>query len=81
MDWYNNAHLHSALKFVTPHQRHVGEDKIIRKNRKKVYELAKEKNPERWSKNTRNWDIAEVVTLNPDRKNKTRKTEEELMAS
>ncbi len=81
VDWYNKAHLHSALKFVTPHQRHVGEDKIIRKNRKKVYELAKEKNPERWSKNTRNWGIAEVVTLNPDRKNKTRKTEEELMAS
>ncbi len=26
-DWYNMKHLHSALKFVTPHQRHTGEYK------------------------------------------------------
>ena len=78
VDWYNNAHLHSALKFVTPHQRHTGEDQLIREKRAAIYELAKEKNPERWSKNTRNWKIDEIVTLNPDKKKKTKdKTKKE----
>lgn len=24
--WYNHGHRHSATRFVTPHQRHVGQD-------------------------------------------------------
>ena len=35
------------------------------KNRIKVYEMAKSKHPERWSKNTRNWSLPEYVSLNP----------------
>lgn len=62
--WYNNIHLHSGIKFVTPMSRHEGLDKIILENRKKVYEKAKSKNPNRWSKNTRNWDKVEKVFLN-----------------
>lgn len=82
VDWYNHAHLHSALKFVTPHQRHSGEDEGIREQRAAVYESAKERNPERWSKNTRDWSIPHKVYLNPDKKKKTSKTGEgELMAS
>lgn len=68
--WYNNQHLHSALKFVTPHQRHTGEDIQIREKRCLVYNLAKTQNPERWSGNARNWDLPITVTLNPCRKNK-----------
>jgi putative transposase len=68
--WYNREHLHSALKFVTPQQRHSGEDKRIRANRHLVYQLAKAQYPERWSGPTRNWSLPETVTLNPDKKNK-----------
>lgn len=68
--WYNNEHLHSALKFVTPNQRHSGEDNAIRIKRDAIYQLAKLKNPERWSGKTRNWFITKVATLNPNRKNK-----------
>lgn len=67
--WYNNKHLHSALKFVTPHQRHNGEDKVIRENRHRIYQIAKAQNPERWSGQTRNWLLSETVTLNPNKKN------------
>ena len=67
-DWYNNIHRHSSLKFVTPTQRHDGLDKEILKQRKKVYEKAKQNHPERWSGNTRNWDYKNVEFLNPDNK-------------
>jgi transposase InsO family protein len=69
--WYNQQHLHSGLKFVTPHQRHTGEDKRILEKRRAVYSMAKIQNPERWSRNIRNWDLPTIVTLNPNRKNKT----------
>lgn len=62
--WYNNIHLHSGIKFVTPMSRHEGKDKMILKNRKRVYEEAKNKNPNRWSRATRNWDRVEKVLLN-----------------
>ena len=44
--------------------RHEGKDKMILKNRKRVYEEAKNKNPNRWSRATRNWDRVEKVLLN-----------------
>ena len=67
---------------MTPHQRHSGEDEGIREQRAAVYESAKERTPERWSKNTRDWSIPHKVYLNPDKKKKTSKTGEgELMAS
>jgi len=28
VDWYNQEHRHSAIKFVTPEQRHLGQDKV-----------------------------------------------------
>lgn len=66
--WYNNEHLHSALKFVTPSQRHNGEDSAIRINRIAVYELAKIKNPQRWAGKTRNWLVNKIASLNPNKK-------------
>ena len=33
VDWYNNKHRHSAIKFVTPNQRHNGMDKEILEKR------------------------------------------------
>jgi putative transposase len=66
--WYNQAHMHSALKFLTPLQRHNGEDKAILNKRHIIYQTAKKQNPERWSGNSRNWSLPEIITLNPNKK-------------
>jgi putative transposase len=71
--WYNNEHLHSAIKYVTPAARHRGEDPQILAKRHDVYRQAKAKNPLRWSQDTRNWDPITEVCLNPDKSNQ-RKT-------
>lgn len=62
--WYNDEHLHSGIKFVTPHSRHSGQDATILQNRKNVYQLAQRTNPSRWSRTTRNWDPIREVKLN-----------------
>ncbi len=63
--WYNGTHRHSALKFVTPDQRHRGEDADLLAQRDVLYQAAKAKNPERWSGPTRNWEPPASVLLNP----------------
>jgi len=63
--WYNEEHRHSALKFVTPGQRHRGEDKDILARRALIYEEARANRPQRWSANCRDWNRPEVVCLNP----------------
>lgn len=67
VDWYNYEHLHSAIQFVTPMQRHTGEDIAILEKRKWVYEQAKLKKPERWSGEIRNWKPVAEVHLNPEK--------------
>lgn len=62
--WYNHHHLHSGIRFVPPSSRHDGKDVEILKRRHEVYQLAKERHPERWSGKTRNWDPVESVALN-----------------
>ena len=64
---YNTRHQHSALKFVTPEQRHQGADIAILLARKTRYEQAKTVKPERWRGATRNWDRPATVWLNPVR--------------
>jgi transposase InsO family protein len=64
--WYNHEHRHSALRFVTPAQRHAGLDGPLLAQRKAVYEDARRKNPQRWSGSTRNWQRLAAVHLNPD---------------
>lgn len=63
--WYNDSHRHSAIRFVTPNERHRGDDKAILMQRKALYEVARSNHPERWSGNTRNWQPIEFVHLNP----------------
>lgn len=63
--WYNTEHLHSAIGFVTPQDRHDGNDIDILAARRRTYERARSRHPERWSRQTRRWDRADVVTLNP----------------
>jgi transposase InsO family protein len=65
--WYNHEHRHSAIRFVTPAERHQGRDVEILAQRKQIYEAAKQRHPQRWSGNTRNWQPITSVSLNPDR--------------
>jgi putative transposase len=64
VDWYNNIHQHSGINFVTPSERHQGKDQNILDKRVQVYELAKQKNPNRWSGKVRNWSRIDKVYLN-----------------
>lgn len=65
VNWYNNEHRHSSIKYVTPMQRHTGEDKEVLEKRKKTYEEARMKNPDRWARGIRNWNHIDTVYLNP----------------
>jgi transposase InsO family protein len=62
--WYNTEHRHSALRFVTPHQRHTGQDRAILQRRHRLYQQTKARHPGRWSGATRNWTPIGAVTLN-----------------
>jgi putative transposase len=65
--WYNNGHKHSGIRYVSPAQRHAGEDRDILAARHGVYLQAKAAHPRRWARHTRNWNPITVVTLNPER--------------
>ncbi len=63
--WYNEQHLPSAICFVTPGQRHRGEEVALLQQRRAVYEEAKARQPCRWSGAIRNWQPVGSVSLNP----------------
>ncbi|WP_046007491.1 DDE-type integrase/transposase/recombinase, partial [Pseudoalteromonas rubra] len=66
--WYNYEHKHSKLRFVTPHQRHTGQDKEILVQRKERMEIAKAANPSRWgTRAVRNCSPVGPTTLNPEK--------------
>ena len=65
VDWYNNQHRHSGIKFVTPEQRRFGEAVEICRQRNHVYEQARLANPKRWSRSIRCWKQPELVWINP----------------
>ncbi len=67
VDWYNQEHRHSAIRFVTPQQRHLGQDLQLLEKRSEIYAQARAQNPQRWSKNTRDWSRVTEVHLNPDK--------------
>ncbi len=73
--WYNTQHLHSSIRYVTPDDRHFGREEHILANRRKVYEKARSQNPNRWSKNIRNWNPVRMVWLNPEKKDETSQTQ------
>lgn len=65
--WYNVDHRHSGIRYVSPAQRHAGEDRAILAARHALYVQARAKTPARWSRRTRNWTPIGAVTLNPER--------------
>lgn len=64
VQWYNEEHLHSGIRFVTPGSRHRGGDSDILVRRHEVYQRARKQRPDRWSGKTRNWGHIEEVKLN-----------------
>ncbi len=71
VSWYNTEHRHSGIGYVTPEQRYRGHDVEILLKRKAVYEAARLKHPERWSRHARSWDRVGTVWLKkPNHKEK-----------
>ena len=65
--WYNVDHRHSGIRYVSPAQRHDGHDKALLAARHALYCQAKQRNPVRWTGNTRDWSHIDAVALNPER--------------
>src|SRR5690242_14254629 len=63
--WYNGEHRHSAIRYVTPDQRHTGREHHILSRRHQLYQLARKSHPERWTRTTRNWVPIGPVVLHP----------------
>jgi transposase InsO family protein len=70
VEWYNNEHQHSGIQYVTPSQRHTGEDIELLKIRKETYRKAKLEHPERWTGKAKSWDWDGEVVLNPSYRDK-----------
>lgn len=62
--WYNHAHKHRNLKFVSPAERHHGADQRILAKRIALYERARARHPARWSGVVRDWSMPNEVWLN-----------------
>jgi hypothetical protein len=73
IQWYNHEHRHSAIRFVTPAERHANLDTELLQKRANVYEEAKKRHPERWSGVTRNWhdrarrESFQITSVSPSR--------------
>lgn len=65
VQWYNTEHCHSAIRFVTPAERHSGHDGALLRQRHALYKAARTRHPHRWSGKTRNWSSVDEVHLNP----------------
>ena len=64
--WYNTQHLHSAIRFVTPADRHAGRDLALLLRRAAVYTRARRRTPARWCGAIRDWTPVPAVRLNPE---------------
>jgi putative transposase len=63
--WYNEEHLHSAIRYVTPSDRHARKDHPLLAKCHDVYTKARRRTPRRWTAETRNWSPVGAVYLNP----------------
>ncbi|NAT28305.1 IS3 family transposase, partial [Pseudomonas syringae pv. actinidiae] len=63
----------SRIRFVTPTERRSRAGPSDPGQRHELYEKAREKRPERWSRETRNWEPIGTVLLNPDREQNVEK--------
>jgi len=65
--WYNVDHRHSGIRYVSPAMRHDGADIALLAARHTVYQDARDRQPGRWSRHTRDWSPSGPVSLNPER--------------
>lgn len=65
--WYNEHHLHSGIGYVTPLERHNGEDITILAQRRATYEAARARHPRRWTRQPRAWHRIDSLVFHPDR--------------
>ena len=77
VQWYNHEHRHSGIRHVTPQQRHSGEEQQILASRQALYEEARQRMPERWSGDIRNWNPVEAVWLNPPKEHQATSRKQE----
>jgi putative transposase len=64
VSWYNDVHLHGSIGFVTPADRHAGRDAALLDERREVYAAARERHPDRWSRDVRAWKRPATLVLN-----------------
>jgi len=64
VNWYNREHRYSAIEYVTPHQRHTGDDLHLFQKRNATRDSAYARNPLRWSRDPSQYEQIKVVTLN-----------------
>lgn len=64
--WYNGVHRHSAIRYVTPDERHFGAEHAVLAGRRELYARAQASNPGRWSRRTRDWSAIGPVILNSE---------------
>ena len=70
-DWYNNAHHHSALGFMTPAVVHFGQAATVRDDRQRVLAAAYAAHPERFVKGVpKPADLPRAVWINSPQKKK-----------
>jgi len=65
--WYNIDHRHREIRYVSPAQRHVGDDQAILAARHAVYTTGRELIPACWTGATGNWLPTGSVSIYPDR--------------
>lgn len=64
--WYNFEHRHSGINYITPYQRHIGQDVEILKKRNDTYLEAQRKFPSRFiNGKSKKWKWESAVLLNP----------------
>jgi transposase InsO family protein len=71
--YYNTEHLHSAIGYVTPHQRRHGDDHTIFAARNATLKRAFQLRPERWVRGPKYYAHEKTVVLNPAERNRTEK--------
>ena len=64
VDWYNTSHRHSGIGYVTPSQKHTGEDIAVFQSRQEILNQAARLHPERFVKGPRRIMPRRTVVLN-----------------
>ncbi|MEO5626100.1 MAG: integrase core domain-containing protein [Dokdonella sp.] len=65
--WYNRGHRQSALNDVTPCERQTGKAERLLAARAELNTKARQRHPARWTRQTRDWHLANDVYPNPQR--------------